>query len=367
MMKIKHILAVLLMKCFQLLPINKNKVFLTSYQGTNYNSYPRKISEKLHDCGGFKIVWSLKSDIDAPSYIRKVKPESIRELFEIATSMVWVDNCRKNFWIRKKKKQLYIQTWHGPVCIKAVEADANLNDYYIKKAKNDSKMADYILSQCEWRTKNIKQAFWYEGKIIKADTNKFSHHQIEKAKKMVFDFYGLEKETKIILYAPTFRKGNDSTPYDVDFSLLKQSVEKRFGGKWIILFRLHPNITYKPTLANGVMDGGLYQDMDQLISSCDILVTDYSGCMFDAFKFRKIVFLYASDYQKYITEERMLYFDLKKFPAILSTNNEQLVQSINTLSVEKYLENVDSLNDYLGYYDKDAIEEIVSIIKRRIV
>ena len=366
-MRIKHILAVLLMRFLQLFPIKKNKVFFSSYQGTNYNSYPREISEKLHDCGDFEIVWNLNKNVDAPSYIRKVRPESIRELFEIATSSVWVDNCRKNFWIRKKRKQLYIQTWHGPVCIKAVEADANLNDYYIKKAKNDSKMADYILSQCEWRTKNIKQSFWYEGNIIKGDTNKFSDDQIEDAKKSVFEFYGLEKDIRIILYAPTFRNGNDSTPYNIDFSKLKQSIERKFGGKWIILFRLHPNIPYKPALTDGVMDGGLYQDMDQLIAACGVLVTDYSGCMFDGFKLRKIVFLYASDYQKYITKERTLYFDLTKFPATLAINNEQLVQAINDLSIEKYLENVDRLNNSLGYYSKDGIEEIVSIIKRRTI
>lgn len=362
-MNIKQFLAFLLMKFFQLFPVNRNKIFFSSYQGTAYNSYPRMISESLASLNRqYKIVWALKPNVEAPSYIKRVKPETISELFALATSGVWIDNCRKHLWVRKKRCQLYIQTWHGAVCIKAVESDASLNNHYVRMAKNDSRMANYILSQCEWRTNNILKAFWYDGELVKGGTEIYNQSQIKNARDEVREFYGLPKDTKILLYAPTFRKNNKKDAYNINFKSIISKIKDKFGGNWVILFRLHPNLANEKIDIDGVVNGNLFQNMEPLIAACDILITDYSGCIFNAFKLNKVVFLYASDYENYVLNERKLYFDFNSFPASLSKTNEELEFNISSFSFVDYYEKVKLFNKFLGYYEDDGIEKIVLLI-----
>ena len=116
------------------------------------------------------IVWIVKSDCKYifPKEIRTVEIGTAKYYRELATAKVWVDNVRKDFHIRKRKRQYYIQTWHGLVPFKKIEKDtqSTLSDNYIKCAKNDSQMADIITSGCRERTTLIRRAFWYDGVII---------------------------------------------------------------------------------------------------------------------------------------------------------------------------------------------------------
>ena len=62
--------------------------------------------------------------------------------------------------------------------------------------------------------------------------------------------YNLNPDVKIAMYAPTFRIGSQGTERDPalqnkmpDFGMLKNALEKRFGGSWVIVLRLHPQLT----------------------------------------------------------------------------------------------------------------------------
>ena len=43
------------------------------------------------------------------------------------------------------------------------------------------------------------------------------------------------------LYAPTFRKGHDTSVYDLDTEAVISALKARFGGEWFLLMRLHPH------------------------------------------------------------------------------------------------------------------------------
>lgn len=371
-MRIKRVLALLLMKAMQVFPINRKKVFFSSYQGTAYNSFPRLVSEKIHIVGGYVIVWAINSKDAVPDYVKTVKPESIGEMFHLATSKYWVDNCRKYIWVRKRKQQMYFQTWHGSVCLKVVEKDAvTLDDYYVKRAINDSRMANYILSQCKWRTNNIINSFWYDGNIIEGDTEPFDETTIIQSKERVYKHYHLENDDNLILYAPTFRNGNDLSPYNLNFSALVLSFMERFGGRWKVIFRLHPNIAFlfdSIKQQGNVINGNSYEMMEDLIAATDVLISDYSSCIFSGFKARKRVFLYTPDLDKYTSDERSLYFDITKLPSPLAMNQNELEEKVRLFDEDSYYRAVDSFNNYLGYFDNDGINEICEIIckdKRR--
>ena len=107
-------------KCFQwviqrICGIKKKKVVFISFGGKTYSDNPRAISEQLHDMDpNYGIVWLFNDPKSkekiVPKYVKCVKNNSIKALFELATAGIWVDNFEKPLWTFKSEKQIYIQT-----------------------------------------------------------------------------------------------------------------------------------------------------------------------------------------------------------------------------------------------------------------
>lgn len=356
-----------------LFPVEKNKIVCSSFHGTAYNAEPLKISDKLLKQGvDYDIVWELPQGARCSNEVRSVKTNSFKYIYELATAGVWIDNCRKPYWIKKKKGQLYIQTWHGSVCIKAIEKDAQdtLHPFYVKSAIVDSKNADYIVAEAEWRAKNIYQSFWYNGELIKGEFKQERVHDKKEIDALVRNELKIENNKRIALYAPTFRKDGGTNHYLKEFELLSQKLNKSWGGEWVVIVRLHPNVanaSNEITFNETVFNGTLYPVIDDLIEICDLLITDYSGCMFNGFRSNKPVFLYAEDIEDYTNSERKLYFDLKALPSPLSSNIDELISQISVFDSHIYNIRCNEFVKSLGYYDDDAAELCADIIRNYVI
>jgi len=366
-------IQIMLFYTFRMFPIRPNKIVINSYMGRGYGGEGKAIADQLlKQKKNYDIVW-LCNDIreSAPKGIRYVKEKSIRSIYELVTAKIWIDNRRKSGCVRKRKSQFYIQTWHGDVCIKYVEGDAGdgLSQEYIRTAKRDSKMADLFVAGSEWREKNYKKAFWYNGEILKGDLYKQFSSQENRGKnrRIVWESLSLPEGARYALYAPTFRNDHNLEVYSLDYERLVHALEARFGGRWCAVVRLHPNISnlhdrieYDQTT---VFDGSKYEQVNDLIENCDLLISDFSGVIFDGFKAKKRVVLFATDFEKYISEERGLYFDFKQMPSPISQNNEQLEKIISHFDDSAYEESRQAFVDKLGYYTADAAKLVADRIQ----
>ena len=340
--KIKKFLGFL----FRFLPIKSNKIVASNFHGKKFGDNPGAIvAELLKSHEDLDIVWVLDDvnyDSDLPGGVRRVKEGSVRQLFEMATAKVWIDNVRKYFYPKKRKGQFYIQTWHGSIGMKMVEADApNLPKEYIKDAKMDSKNADLFISGSKFLSGLYRKSFWYNGKIVEVGTPRLDKlitrgsdkEYVEKLRHKVLNYIGIKDNPKLkmVLYAPTFRRSK--IKHNIDFERLRASLKKRFGGEWIVLLRLHPNEANKNRLENdaikGVYDCTGYPDLYELLPLADVVISDYSSLAFEAAMINKIIFLYAPDYHEYVNNDRGLYFDPKKdLPFPFSENNNDLEKDI---------------------------------------
>ena len=353
--------------------IEPTKIVFSSFNGTKYSAQPQWICDALMNNGKhYDIVWILPSDAKVPKGIRTVQPDTKEAIDELTSASIWVDNCRKKYWIRKKSDQLYIQTWHGPICIKAVEKDAveTLPPYYVLCAKRDSLKCDYMVAECEWRKRNIRNAFWYdEGPIIEAEFKKKEYLNPNTYVQKVREKYGFSDNEEIILYLPTFRKNGDTSCYLRDYSRIIAAAQERFGKRYRVIVRLHPNIVSQQNFVNydeQLRNGSEYPSVEELIVASDIVISDYSGCIFESFRAGKKVFLYCEDMEKYVNEDRRMYFDMKNFPAPFSLSEEELLHSIYNFDSRVYYRKVEQFNRDVGYYDLDACNVICSLIKEKI-
>ncbi len=376
--KLAHACGSLLYRLFWIFPIKSNRIFITGYYGKGYGDSGKYIvDELLCQNEEYDIVWSLRNtDEELPTGVRGVKFRSVKAIYNEATSRIWIDNCRKMPWTRKRRGQYYIQIWHGDIGLKKIEKDAEaaLADYYVESAKNDSAMADLFVSGNEWFSQCIKRAFWYDGEIAECGYPRrdILYSTDEKLKSDIRRALGINREEKILFYAPTFRRAmseNDLSVYKIDWQRVLAAMSERFGGEWVGMVRLHPNISKYADLLNlpeNVFNATDYPDMQELLFAADACVTDYSSSVFDFAVTQKPGFIFAVDYEEY-KKDRDTYFDVKKLPFPFAESNDELVADIIGFDLNEYLKKHDEFyNGMIGMYEEGhASEYIAEIIKSK--
>lgn len=159
---------------FSFLPIKKNKILFFSYYGNQYGCNPKYISQYLIKKNlNYKIIWAFtKPEKYNISEVKKVKYHSFRFFYELCTSKVIITNYRMITLFKKRRNQLYIQTWHSSLRLKTIEKDAiaSLPQSYIKMAQQDSQYIDCLISGCKFSTDIFKSSFWYNGSILECGT-----------------------------------------------------------------------------------------------------------------------------------------------------------------------------------------------------
>ena len=367
---------------FRIFRIKKNKIVFVSYLGNGYGDNGKYIADELLSRKkDLDIVWLCRDmDSEFPKGIRKVKYNSLRSIYELVTARVWVDNRRKPGYVRKRAGQYYIMTWHADSVLKKVEKDVEekLPPYYVEAAKNDSKMADLFLSSCAWETRLYRNAFWYKGEIMEEGYPRqdilfnYDENTVNKVKAEL----GIPSGTRIVMYAPTFRNGmtsKDLSIYSIEWKKMLSEFEHRFGGKWVGMIRLHPNVAKlsgNMKLPENVIDVSGIPDVQRLIIICDCLITDYSSIIIEAALARKIGITYAKDYDEY-KKERDTYFEMEEFPFPFSESQDELFSIIRDFDNKKYY---DDLDDFLyktlelknnGNSSKCVCNRILKVINKK--
>ena len=368
-------------KLFSYLPKKQNKVVLQSYYGRGYSDNPRFIADEMLKRGGFSLYWVVKNEHEAatlPDGITPIQIDTIHSIYHLCTAGVWIDNSRKWAFTQKGKGQYYVQTWHA-FALKRVESDAGdaLPQDYITASKKDSAMSDLFVSNSAFLTDVYKTGFWYEGEILETG---FPRNDIlvngdpavaEKAREALgFPLEGNE-DLHFLLYAPTFRKHMGLEVYDMDYEACTKAMSEKFGGRWIILARLHPNIAEKAADLNldprFVINASPYPDIQDLYLLADALISDYSSVMFDYMITEKPCFLYVNDLE-YYRNDRNFYFDINKLPFALAENNKELIEIISTFDKKEYKEKLAASNSDFGIKEsgRAAADTVDAILNRGI-
>ena len=345
--------------------------------GKGWGENPKYIVEALlEEKHNLDIVWLVNDKKTLmPHQIRKVKYNTPQAIKEYLTARVWIDNVKNSVKPNKRKNQFYLQTWHAGLGLKASERqiENTLSSNYIKDAKRDADMTNLMLSDSVWTTEIYKNWFWYEGPIVKTGfpRNDILINPSHNINEKVYKYFNLAKDTKILLYAPTFRdKDNDLKVYKFDFFKILSVLRKKFDSNYVVLVKLHPNLSnqtiqekiYK--FNSRIINATMYPDMQELIVSSDILITDYSSCMFDAMLAGKKVFLLAKDFQKFREKDRDLLFNIKEdLPFSFANNEAEIIENIENFNINQYQKDVVNFSKKMGLYeDGKSSKRVAKII-----
>lgn len=371
--QIKYFFMRCIMRMMWVFPIEKEKIVFSNFAGKGFGDNPKYIALALHEREKCNMYWITDTiDVEMPEYITQVKYRSFKAMYHLATAKVWVDNIRKEAEIVKRKKQYYVQTWHGNIALKRIEKDAHesLSKFYISCAKRDAKYTDVMLSSCKFSDRLFREAFWYKGEIFKSGSPRIDC-LYKKNEKMIKHHFGLDEDVYMVMYAPTFRSDWSVKAYEFDIECIKQAFEKRFKKSVVFLFRMHPNLskisTYKVDLPY-VYDVSGVSDVYEIMCESDALITDYSSLMFEfPICEKKPVFLYARDLDAY---DRGFYFNLSSLPYPVSRDTAELYRSVIEYDKREYEDKLDDFYSELevredGHASERVADRIAKVLRTK--
>lgn len=333
------------------IPVNKYRIFCWSYNFSKYACNPRAITEwLLSNNKGYEIYWAFNNPKDINDIhpdVKVVKKRSIKYFVALYSSKFIFNNTRnypKDSFFIKKKSQKYIMTWHSSMRLKRIENDASeqLGDKYMRIARRDSEMCDLMLSNSQLFSSMIRSTFLYNGEILEncIPRNDIFYNEFTKseAKNKVYNQLHFSNDTKVILYAPTFRKSKKLDYYNIDWPNVIAAFEKKLNSHVEVLIKLHPNIINIEGIDSITSHKQCHNitqasDITDFLLAADVMISDYTSAMFDFALLRKPCFIYAIDKVEY---NRGFYWDLSILPFPIAENSNELIKNIFEFDIDKY-------------------------------
>ena len=186
---------------------------------------------------------------------------------------------------------------------------------------------------------------------------------------------------KLILYAPTFRNDKENGYYNFT-SEEKQKIQallERHG--YVLGIREHladKTRSYSSELASiGALNLGdkSFSNIEVLYRCADVLITDYSSCFIDFMLTGKPMLSFAYDFDRYISQERGLFYDMEMvFPGAicktfdtLSSELEKSMAGQEAVMSERYVFARSIFFDYLDDENSRRLTaQVKSILKAKL-
>ncbi|SEL22016.1 CDP-glycerol glycerophosphotransferase [Methanobrevibacter gottschalkii] len=339
-------------------------IFFESFFGKSYGGNPKYIYEKMLELGldnKFTFVWAYSGDNTGiipgnPIIVNRFEPGDYYKY--LALSKYWVNNII--FPIHKKRTgNIYLQTWHGTplkklgydITIPGPEIEGRQNFY------NESRNWDYLISSNEYSSEIFKRAFKYKKKMLELGypINDIFFKDNDELINSIKSKFGINKNKKIILYAPTWKddEQNDSWEHYFKLNIDLNRLYEEFGDEYIFLLKMHhlvsENLVIEDKLKDFVIDLSSYEDIQELYVLSDILITDYSSVFFDYAHTKRPILFFVPDLNHYISNVRGSYLNMEKdLPGPLIKNNDELIDAIKNINQITYIFS----KQYEEFYEK---------------
>ena len=325
----------------------------------------------------FEIIYPLgknqnKNELEVKG-IKVVELGSLKYYYYVMTAKVFITTSGAISYIPFRKKQIVINTWHGGGAYKKMGLDNNKELAYRINCKIIERKTMYFISSNKVFSKIVEQALLIpKNKILEIGLprNDIFFYKNDELIKKVKRYYNLPEESKIILYAPTYRTKNGNQmlkhelgPYDLNYKKVLEILKEKFGEEWYFALRVHPSLVSQlKNIPREIINMSDYDDVQELLYASDILINDYSSIMWDFVQTRKPCFIYASDLKEY-ENSAGLYTKPSSWPFLLAKTEEELLKKIEEFDNVKYQKNIDYYFEWMGNFESgEACKKLVNII-----
>ena len=364
------------LKVFCILPIKKNRVIFDSYVGHQYSCNPKYISEGLLKTKKlYEIIWAFEKPEEyqylKEKGIKVIRNKGLKFWFYRMTAKVTVTNVMWKNFTPVRSEQYEIQTWHGGGggYKKTLADDKGQRKKKITLKRHLKNFERYSLvltsSETSLRT-NARMAMKYKGVVLGGTPRNdilINQNRLDIDVK-VRGYFHISSDTKIALYAPTWRDGAEKKDFDIDYKGLKEKLSEKFGGSWVILRRFHWMAAgfFKENSADYVRAES-YPDMQELLYTVDILISDYSSSIWDFSFTGRPCFLLCFDLEKF-KDDRDFYNPINTWGFPVAQSNFELMEKISRFDQDIYLKTIDEQHKKNNSFESGhATENVCRIIE----
>lgn len=313
-----------------------DKMVIFSGHSRKYNDSPRAIYEymiSLPQFKDFKYVWALEDpgNVEIPGPAIKIKADTMEYFRYTLRAKYWITcvNIERSLHY-KKKKCIYLNTWHGVAFNCIGNAAGGRKDY-------DFSNIDLFCYESEYQKRIFKRDFnVQEDALIPSGLprNDGLYHVTDDEVVALKKKLGLPLDKKVIMYAPTWRDSYDKgASYAIKPPITIEKWEEELKDDYILLLRTHAYTTKLLGIQfnDFCLDFTSYPVINDLFKVADVLISDYSACIADYSILERPVICFAYDYEDY-KSTRGLYIDFEKeMPNGILETEDKVINHIKSM------------------------------------
>jgi CDP-glycerol glycerophosphotransferase len=336
-----------------------------------------------------KSVYDMLKQHNLPALLYPT-PSSILALIRssvvISCSTPWRKKFKYHLSFRAKK----IQLWHG-IPLKrigvlvpaAAKSRSSLPGRFSNAIRGKNHIYDLFISTSEYFTKNIFSKAMRARSFIESGYPRndiFFKEQLNGLDLLEADTQSLQKISefqkngfKSVLYAPTWDDpmGNAIKSGFLNLGNLSDFAQQH---KILFVFKFHPSVRCAKEF--GLFENIIYydsvKDIQPLLKTTDILVTDYSSMYMDYLLLDRPIIFFPYNYEKYMESQEGLLFDYKSMaPGPICYSQDQLHEALTNYAVGRTDEFVAKREEIIKlafkYKDGKSSERIWNFIMKEYI
>lgn len=373
-----HLFALIYKINSRLLPIKKNNVLCIMThdegEGSNVSLVVKALKRRPGDYTFSYITKKDTSRVKIGHNLTNTIGFFIKKPYQLARAqVVLMDNIFLPYaYLSRRKGSKVIQLWHGTGTIKKFGQDVNTGKLKELEQRANNNITHLIVNSEEMK-KTYGQAFGVDENRIfpiglpKTDElinrlDKIKKDKVNPDKDYIYKKYNISSETKLVLYAPTFRDDEVDDP-KVGDQLEELLINLPEG--YELGIRLHPHVAEKMM---GLKDKRVHQlsfeeDVNTVLLACDILITDYSSIIFEYCLMKCPMIFYSYDLEEFQRKGRGFYHPYQSYvPGPIAYSGKEVCELIKENNfdydkIDKFIE------DNYQYLDGKATERLLNIIE----
>ena len=326
-----------------------------------------------------QTVWVLSKDVEVPDDLKSslvIQPYTLKHLYYFLTSKVIITNDGLASYMPVRNKQMIINTWHGGGVYKSsgIGGNSSPSQYEIYSLKLMAKNLTWFLSSSNAFSYNMSNFYLIpKSKMLNIGMPRndifFCKNEIEKLKSRFKKEHGIDEESSIVVYTPTFRDSvGDNKALDLDLNVvsLLSVLELKFGKPFTFIYRGHHASKIDKQAFPG-LDLSSYPDGQQILCSADVLISDYSSILWDFSLTKKPCFVYAQDSDYYTSIDRGFTSDISTWPFPVAKSNDELYSNIIDYDASNYKYKVSQHHKELKSFEGGvSCEKLYTYVKNHI-
>ena len=364
----------------RLLPIKKRKVFCIMThddgEGSNVSIAVRALKEESDE---YTFTYLTKKDthtVKSLAGFRTLLSFFFRKPYELArTEMVLLDNIFLPYaYIHRRKGTKVVQLWHGTGTIKKFGQDVNTGRLKELEKRANANVTHLIvnspaIARLYSGAFGIKKECIYPIGLPKTDEllgriKKMNAAMKNQDKEYIYQKYGIPKEKKLILYAPTFRDNETESPKMLE---LLMELHKELPEEYYLGLRLHPFVAdsfYVDSKEQRICQMSFEKDINTLLLAADVLITDYSSIIFEYCLMKRPMIFYAYDFAEFSNHGRGFYYDYEAYvPGSVAHTTKEVADIIKTGNFDT--EKIKGFINFNYFYtDGDATRRLIELLKQ---